>query len=71
MHKNTNTLRALALGLAVVSLGTAASVHAAPSLRSAHVRVMSDSTVKDTVMKPDTTTKPDTTKPAPDTTTKH
>ncbi len=65
MHRNTNRLRALALGLAAVAVGTTASLYAAPvtSHRATSARTVSDTTPpKDTTPKRDTTPKPDTTK---------
>ena len=77
MRNNTkNTLRTLALGCAVASLGTAVSLYAAPvqPAQAATVRTAIDTVpTRDTMRpKPDTTmptmpTHPDTTKPRRDT----
>ena len=78
MRKNTkNTLRTLAFGCAVATLGTAVSLYATPvqPAQAATVRMAIDTIPKRDTMrpKPDTTmptmpTHPDTTKPRRDTT---
>ena len=60
MKKNSNTLRAIALGLSVATAGTAVALYATPVIAQ---QTPIAATVADTIP-----TKPDTARPKPDTT---
>lgn len=65
MYKNAKKLLGMTLGVAAVTIGTAASLHATPtaSPRMAYTVTVSDTSAKpDTASKTDTTTKTDTSK---------